>query len=142
MSGPVVVFGNHAAVRVRRADRERIRAFYRGVLGARLTRELADKDDFRLGADYCLAFLYAGGDGSPADEGVPYAAANPLSDNDFARSIFLELKADDVDRVRREIVAFGVTVLDVPDPHLYFQAPGGQVYRLVGTDEDLSVYEG
>ena len=33
-------------------------------------------------------------------------------------------------------------VLDVPDPHLYFQAPGGQVFRLVGIDEDLSKYEG
>jgi len=30
----------------------------------------------------------------------------------------------------------------VPDPHLYFQAPGGQVLRLVGIDEDLSGYEG
>jgi len=28
----------------------------------------------------------------------------------------------------------------VPDPHLYFQAPGGQVFRLVGTNEDLSKY--
>lgn len=41
-----------------------------------------------------------------------------------------------------KIVAFGVRVLDVPDPHLYFQAPGGQVLRLVGIDEDLSRYEG
>jgi hypothetical protein len=26
-------------------------------------------------------------------------------------------------------------------PHLYFQAPGGQVFRLVGINEDLSRYE-
>jgi hypothetical protein len=31
---------------------------------------------------------------------------------------------------------------EVPDPHLYFQAPGGQCLRLVGTNEDLSFYEG
>jgi hypothetical protein len=30
----------------------------------------------------------------------------------------------------------------MPDPHLYFQAPGGQCLRLVGIDEDLSFYEG
>jgi hypothetical protein len=30
----------------------------------------------------------------------------------------------------------------VPDPHLYFQAPGGQCLRLVGIHEDLSFYEG
>jgi hypothetical protein len=35
-----------------------------------------------------------------------------------------------------------VRKLDVPDPHLYFQAPGAQCFRLVGTDEDLSFYEG
>jgi hypothetical protein len=33
-------------------------------------------------------------------------------------------------------------VSEVPDPHLYFQAPGGQVLRLVGIDEDLAKYEG
>lgn len=32
--------------------------------------------------------------------------------------------------------------LDIPDPHLYFQAPGGQCWRLVGINEDLSFYEG
>jgi hypothetical protein len=30
----------------------------------------------------------------------------------------------------------------MPDPHLYFQAPGGQCLRLVGIGEDLSFYEG
>ena len=44
--------------------------------------------------------------------------------------------------MRQKIVAFGVKVLDVPDPHLYFQAPGGQVFRLVGSHEDLAKYEG
>ena len=60
------VFGNHSAVRVRQAERERIRKFYRDVLGRKIMREPGDK------------------------------------------------------------------VLDVPDVHLYFQAPGGQVFRLVG----------
>jgi hypothetical protein len=30
----------------------------------------------------------------------------------------------------------------IPDPHLYFQVPGGQCLQLVGIDEDLSFYEG
>jgi hypothetical protein len=42
----------------------------------------------------------------------------------------------------QKIVAFGVRKLEVPDPHLYFQARGGQCLRLVGIDEDLSFYEG
>jgi hypothetical protein len=44
---------------------------------------------------------------------------------------------------RRGCVVDGlVRKLEVPDPHLYFQAPGGQCLRLVGIDEDLSFYEG
>jgi hypothetical protein len=44
--------------------------------------------------------------------------------------------------MRRRILDFGVLKLDIPDPHLYFQAPGGQCLRLVGIDEDMSFYEG
>jgi catechol 2,3-dioxygenase-like lactoylglutathione lyase family enzyme len=139
---PNVILGNHSAVRVRRTERERIRRFYGDVLGCRITREFDDKDDFRMGDGFHIAFLYESGDGQEADKGVTYAAAEALSDDDFLKAIFLELKADDVQEMRRKITAFGVRVLDVPDPHLYFQAPGGQVFRLVGINEDLSKYEG
>jgi hypothetical protein len=44
--------------------------------------------------------------------------------------------------MRQTILDFGVRKLDIPDSHLYFQAPGGQVLRLVGINEDLSKYEG
>jgi catechol 2,3-dioxygenase-like lactoylglutathione lyase family enzyme len=137
-----IVLGNHAAVRVRRAERERIRKFYRDVLGCELTRKLDDKDDFRMAGDFHIAFLYDRGRGAEVDKGVTYAAAEALSNDDFLKAIFLELKSDDVEEMRRRIVDFGVKVLDVPDAHLYFQAPGGQVFRLVGIDEDLSRYEG
>jgi catechol 2,3-dioxygenase-like lactoylglutathione lyase family enzyme len=124
-----VVFGNHSAVRVPRADKDRIRRFYRDVLGCTIMREGDQKDDFRLGDNFYIAFLYE-------DEGVA------LDESGFSKAIYLELKAGNVEDMRRKIVAFGVTVLDVPDPHLYFQAPGGQVLRLVGINEDLSRYEG
>ncbi len=124
-----VIFGNHSAVRVSRAEKDRIREFYRDVLGGKITREGDQKDDFCLGDDFYLTFLYE-------NEGVA------LDESGFSKAIYLELKADNVEEVRQKIVAFGVKVLEVPDPHLYFQAPGGQVLRLVGIDEDLSKYEG
>jgi catechol 2,3-dioxygenase-like lactoylglutathione lyase family enzyme len=124
-----VTLGNHSAMRVPRAEKDRIRRFYRDVLGAEITREGVQKDDFRLAGEFYVAFLYE-------DDGVA------LEESDFLKATYLELKADDVAEMRRQIVAFGVKVLDVPDPHLYFQAPGGQVFRLVGTDEDLAEYEG
>jgi catechol 2,3-dioxygenase-like lactoylglutathione lyase family enzyme len=135
-------FSNHSAIRVRRAEREKIRNFYRDVLGCKIMREFEDKDDFRMGEDFYIAFLYGSGTGQEADKGVTYAADEALSDNDFLKAIFLELKSDNVDEMRRKIVASGVKILDVPDSHLYFQAPGGQVWRLVGANEDLSKYEG
>lgn len=137
-----VLIGNHTAVRAPRAERDKIRSFYRDVLGCTLMREFEDKDDFRLGEGFYFAFLYESGRGVAVDQGVSYAAEEALSADDFLKAIFLELKTDDVDEMKRRIVAAGVRVLDVPDPHLYFQAPGGQVFRLVSMDEDLSKYEG
>lgn len=137
-----VIVGNHSAVRVRRAARESIRKFYRDVLGCKLTREFDDKDDFRIGDDFHIAFIYAAGRTAAVDKGATYAASDALSDDDFLKAIFLELKTDNVEEMRQQIAAFGVKVLGVPDPHLYFQAPGGQVWRLAGTNEDLSKYEG
>lgn len=137
-----VTIGNHAAVRVARSERDRIRAFYRDILGCTLVRAFDDKDDFRMGTDFYIAFLYASGRGVEVDRGVSYASDDVLSDDDFLKAMFLELKADDVEGMRRRIVDFGVRVLPVPDPHLYFQAPGGQVFRLIGSREDMSKYEG
>jgi hypothetical protein len=56
--------------------------------------------------------------------------------------MWLEIKSDNVEELKKKILDFGVRKLDVPDPHLYFQAPGGQCWRLVGINEDLSFYEG
>ncbi len=136
-----VIFGNHSALRVPRSERDRIRKFYCDVLGCKITREFDDKDDICLGSDFYIGFLYGAGDGRGADKGVNYAAKETLSDDDFLKAIFLELKTDNVEEMKQKIVAFGVRVLDVPDSYLYFQAPGGQVFRLVGINEDLSKYE-
>jgi catechol 2,3-dioxygenase-like lactoylglutathione lyase family enzyme len=125
-----IVFGNHSSVLVPRRDRDAIRAFYCDVLGATITRADPDRDFVRLGDDFFLVFLYGE---------VPDAS-------DFqrtARTLWLEIKSDRVDETRARIVASGLArTLEVPDPHLYFQAPGGQCIRLVGLDEDLSFYEG
>jgi catechol 2,3-dioxygenase-like lactoylglutathione lyase family enzyme len=124
-----VVIGNHSAVVFRRAEQGRIREFYRDVLGCEIIRQTDLKDDFRMGGDFYIGVLYE-------DDGVA------LDESGFSRATYLELKADNVEEMRQKIVDFGVRVLDMQDPHLYFQAPGGQVWRLVGTSEDLSKYEG
>ena len=125
-----VIFGNHSSVMVPRQDRDRIRRFYCDVLGGEIVKADPERDFLRLGDDFYIAFLY--GDVPDASEFLR-----------TARSVWLEIKSDDVEEMRRKILDSGLArKLEVPDPHLYFQAPGGQCLRLVGTDEDLSFYEG
>jgi catechol 2,3-dioxygenase-like lactoylglutathione lyase family enzyme len=124
-----VTIGNHSAVVLPRAEQGRIREFYRDVLGCEIIRETDLKDDFRMGGNFYIGVLYE-------NEGVA------LDESGFSKATYLELKAENVEEMRQKIVGFGVRVLDMQDPHLYFQAPGGQVFRLVGTSEDLSKYEG
>jgi hypothetical protein len=126
-----VTFGNHSSVLVPRQVREDVLKFYCDVLGGTITKAEPERDFIRLGDDFYIVFFY----GDLEDE------------SEFLRSgraIWLELKSDDVDEVRRNIVESGLArTLSIPDTHLYyFQAPGGQCLRLVGIDEDLSFYEG
>ena len=125
-----VIFGNHSSVIVPLNDRDSIRKFYCDVLGGQITKGESDRDFLRLGDNFYIVFLY----GDVPDESQFLRTA---------RSVWLEIKSDNVEEMRRNIIASGlVRKLDMPDPHLYFQTPGGQVLRLVGIDEDLSFYEG
>ena len=125
-----VIFGNHAAVIVPQSDRDHIGRFYRDVLGGIITKAESDRDFLRLGDDFFLVFLY----GEVRDESEFLRTA---------RSVWLEIKSDTVDETRRRILESGLArKLEMPDSHFYFQAPGGQCFKLVGIDEDLSRYEG
>jgi catechol 2,3-dioxygenase-like lactoylglutathione lyase family enzyme len=124
-----VIFGNHSAVIVPRQDRDSIRRFYCDVLGGKITKADPERDFLRLGENFYIGFVY----GDVPDESEFLRTA---------RSVWLEIKSENVEEMTRKILDFGVRKLDIPDPHLYFQAPGGQVLRLVGINEDLSFYEG
>jgi hypothetical protein len=88
------------------------------------------RDFVRLGEDFYIGFLY----GDVADESELLRSA---------RAVWLEVKSDNVEEVSRRILDSGlVRKLEVPDPHLYFQAPGGQCLRLIGIDEDPSFRDG
>ena len=72
---------------------------------------------------------------------VLYQDAVPTLEQ-LRQSIWLELRSDEPAELRQKIVDFGVTEIEMPGAdHLYFQAPGGQVFRLVRNGEDLSRFE-
>ncbi len=80
-----------------------------------------------MGSDFFLAVLY--GD-------------QVLESESLLKSIWLELKAGHPEEMKKKIRDFGVKELESWDKeHLYFQGPGGQVFRLVGKSEDLSRFE-
>ena len=123
-----VILGNHSSVIVPRNDRDSLCKFYCDVLGGTIIKTDKERDIILLGENY-LVFLY--GD-------VPDASEFSRT----ARAMWMELKSDNVEEMRKKILDFGVRKLELPDAHLYFQAPGGQCWRLVGINEDLSFYEG
>jgi len=125
-----VIFGNHSSVLVPRQDRDSIRKFYCDVLGGKVMKADPERDFVRLGEDFFIGFLY---------RDVP-------DESEFlrtARSVWLEIKSDNVEEMSRKIVESGlVRKLEVPDPPPLLPGSGSQCLRLVGIDEDLSFYEG
>lgn len=120
-----VIFGNHTAVFAARSEQARIRKFYCDVLGCKARVKTDDVDRFELD-DFHFCFVYQDA---------------ALDESSFLKAIYLELKTDNAEEIRQKMLAFGVKKVDVPDQHFYFQAPGGQVFKLVGINEDLSLYE-
>jgi hypothetical protein len=64
------------------------------------------------------------------------------------RSLWLQIKSDNVQEMTRTILDFGATKIDLPSglpesvPYLYFQAPGGQCFQLIPIKENQTYYKG
>lgn len=112
---------------VRRSERDRIRRFYRDIVGCQITKSSERIDVFETHNGFYLGVTYAD---------------DAQSDEDRRRSIWLEFRTDNPDELKQQIVKFGIAPIDFWDKtHFYFQAPGGQVYRLVGTREDMTKWQ-
>jgi catechol 2,3-dioxygenase-like lactoylglutathione lyase family enzyme len=123
----MTTIGNHMKLTAPASQRAAVREFYQHVLGCEITRRSDRADFFRFGGNAFLTVLY--GD-------------QMLSAEQQEKSIWLELKSDDPQELTAKVRAFGVKEIKTPERgRLYFQAPGGQVFRIAGTDEDLSRFE-
>lgn len=89
-----VTFGNHSSVIVPRHDRDSIRKFYCDVLGGELTRAQEERDSIRLGETF---FIVLYGDVPDASEFLR-----------TARSVWLEIKSDNVDEMKQRILESGL----------------------------------
>jgi hypothetical protein len=105
-----IIFGNPSSVLVPEKERDNIRKFYCDILGGRITKADDERDFVCLGDNFYICFLY----GDVPDEGVFLRTA---------RSIWLEIKSDNVEEVKQKILDFGVRSLRYWT-HTSFSAPG------------------
>jgi hypothetical protein len=126
-SMPAVTFGENSKLIALPSERGSVRAFFRDVLQVPQTRESERADNFQLGPHFYMSVVY--------DEDAPSPEAQ-------RKSIWLELRTADVDAMKAKILAGGGRKIDFWDKeHFYFQAPGGQVFRLIADGEDMSKWQ-
>jgi predicted SnoaL-like aldol condensation-catalyzing enzyme len=110
-----------------------------------VNRKNLDAADHNFASDYIEHGTDAPSDTEPGPNGPKRYLAAAFNRYPDLRVVIEDIVAegDKVEEMSRKILESGlVRKLELPDPHLYFQAPGGQCLRLVGIDEDLSFYEG
>lgn len=115
--------GNHLKIVAAQSLRDRCRMFYQGLLGCRLLESpFADLDLYEFEGGFVLGIFFV-----RPEETLPEA--------DYLKATWLELKVPDPEAVKARLLHFGVTPVAFPDPtRFFFQAPGGQVFRLAPLD--------
>ncbi len=111
-----VKLGEHSKLTAHPSERDQIRKFYQNVLGCPASKNSEEIDVFKIGDAFYLGVVY-----------------NDLALNkdNYLKSIWLELCTDNPEELKNKILEFGVEEIEYWDKeHFYFQAPGGQVFRL------------
>lgn len=115
-------WGTHSKMIAGPSARLRLQSFYRDVLGCYVGKGPQhaggpeDTDLIRFPNGFSIVVHY-------------HDAA--LGEAELKKAIWLELFTDDPVQLERKIQAFGIHPFDYFDKdHFYFQAPGGQVFRV------------
>src|ERR1700724_3015587 len=123
----MVTIGNHLKMTVTSALRTRTREFYGGMLGLKWIPSPAENLRlYEFPGGFVLGLFFSD---DPAEL---------LAEQDYLKATWLELKVDDLAQWKQRLQRFGVTEIKYDDPsrfaepylRFFFQAPGGQVFRL------------
>jgi len=118
-----VTIGNHMKLNAPSALRDLLRVFYIDVLGCRTVAAPRPEFDLYEFAGGFVVGMFFGDD------------REVLTEQDQLKAAWLELKTSDPAALRQRLLEFGVRPVDYPDPtRFYFQAPGGQVWRVAPAD--------
>ena len=116
---PMTIIGNHMKFNIHKSLRDRVWSFYVDVLQCTTMPSPApDLDLFVLSDNFVLGVFFC-------------ESSDVLSEADHLKAAWLEIKTKDVLDLQRRLVEFGVKKVEYSDTsRFYFQAPGGQVFRL------------
>jgi hypothetical protein len=123
----VIVIGNHLKMHLPHHLRERASEFYTEILGCR---KLADQpypnlDLFEFKDGVVLGLFF-------------YDEAETLSEKDQLKAAWMEIKTDGPEALKQRLIDFGVPEVEFEDKsRFYFQAPGGQVFRVAPIEGGL-----
>ena len=127
-SAPDVALMNTAHLYARVSEKERLLRFFTEVLGLP-PREVTVA--YVTAKQPMYAVTFANGAGLSVE-----FTDDALADQAAERGAWLELTVTDRDAVEAKARAFGAKRIVHPaTPFVYLQAPGGQVFRIVGHDE-------
>lgn len=120
------MIGNHIRTNVHKTSQARVRVFYLDILQCQpMEAPVPDLDLFVFANQFVLGVFYVDN-------------ADRLTDSEHLKAAWLEIKVKDPEAVKRKLIAFGVKEVAYPDPtRFYFQAPGGQVFRLAQIDDGI-----
>lgn len=111
--------GNHLKMNAHPSNRKKIKDFYVTLLGCEFLKSPIPALDLFKFEGGCILGVYYTDD------------KQLLSEKEYLNTTWLELHITNPDELKKRLIDFGVKKVDYPDPdHFYFQAPGGQVYRL------------
>jgi hypothetical protein len=119
----MTIIGNHMKFNIQKNLRERVRSFYLDVLQCTMMPSPApDLDLFLFADNFVLGVFFC-------------EQSDVLSEENHLKAAWLEIKTKDVQEAKRRLVDFGVKAVEYSDKsRFYFQAPGGQVFRLAPED--------
>lgn len=123
----MAVIGNHLKMHLPRTLRQRARQFYVDILGCKalVQQPYAGLDLYEFEGGFVVGLFFV------EDEKV-------LSEQDQLKAAWMEIKTADPAALERRLRQFGVRQVEFADTsRFYFQAPGGQVFRLAPMDGGL-----
>lgn len=122
-----IMIGNHLKMHLPHNVRARAERFYTEILGCRKLKDAPypNLDLYEFQGGFVLGLFFC-------DE------KDTLSETEHIKATWMEIKTDSPEALKQRLIDFGVREVEFEDKsRFYFQAPGGQVFRVAPMEGGL-----